>query len=160
MDDHGEEWLIDAYGCDEARLRNGEVLRAIAAEIVDTLGLTLVGRPMWHQFPGPGGWTGLYLLSESHLTCHTFPETGVATWNLYCCRPRSRWDWETRLARELGASEVRVRRLSRGERPAGQEAPSQQAAIEEAPHELPPKERPTSELSDNSKWHVVAQGDA
>lgn len=121
MDDHGEEWMIDAFGCDAARLRDGDVLRAIAAAVVDTLHLTLVGPPIWHQFPEPGGWTGLYLLSESHLTCHTFPETGVATWNLYCCRPRTRWDWEGNLARQLRAAEVRVRRLPRGVRSAVKE---------------------------------------
>ena len=34
------------------------------------------------------------LLSESHLSGHTFPETGFAAINLYCCRPREAWHGE------------------------------------------------------------------
>lgn len=113
-DAHGEEWLIDAFGCAADRLRDGPLLRSLADEIVSALRLTLVGAPVWHQFPAPGGWTGMYLLSESHLTCHTFPETGVATWNLYCCRARPRWEWEAAFERRLGARHVRVHRFPRG----------------------------------------------
>ena len=61
----------------------------------------------------PGGVTGLALLSESHLACHTYPEFGVATFNLYCCRARPRWNWEAVLAEMLGATSVTVRVLER-----------------------------------------------
>ena len=57
----------------------------------------------------PGGVSGLALLSESHLACHTYPEFGAATFNLYCCRNRTRWPWETMLKEMLGATEVQVR---------------------------------------------------
>jgi S-adenosylmethionine decarboxylase len=116
----GLEWLIDAAGCDRAGLCNLKMLRAVCDEIIADLALRVVGRPIWHQFPdlssstGPGGVTGLYLLSESHLTCHTFPELGLATFNLYCCRPHRHWDWQTRLAERLGATQVAVRCLPRG----------------------------------------------
>jgi len=69
---------------------------------------------MWHLFPGAGGLTGVVLLRESHLACHTFPETGFAAFNLYCCRPRDRWAWETVLADLLGADDVHVRCEARG----------------------------------------------
>ena len=58
--------------------------------------------------------TGLYLLAESHLACHTYPEHGLATFNLYCCRPRPDWPWAARLGDALGASDVRVRVIERG----------------------------------------------
>jgi S-adenosylmethionine decarboxylase len=69
---------------------------------------------LWHQFPQPGGVTGLYLLSESHLACHTFPETRLATFNLYCCRARPPFEWEARLQAMLGATRVTVRTAVRG----------------------------------------------
>ena len=56
----------------------------------------------------------LYLLSESHLACHTFPEHGLATFNLYCCRRRVSLDWERLLTERLGANQVRVREMDRG----------------------------------------------
>jgi len=111
----GCEWIIDAAGGDAEALRSGERLAQLCAEIIADLELHVVGTPQWHQFPAPGGWTGMYLLSESHLTIHTFPELGLATLNLYCCRPRAAWDWEERLAELLGAEDVCVRCVMRGE---------------------------------------------
>ena len=67
----------------------------------------------WHQFPGSGGVSGLALLSESHLTCHTYPEVGAASFNLYCCRNRTTWPWESILRELLGATEVNIRVLER-----------------------------------------------
>ena len=52
--------------------------------------------------------------SESHLACHTYPEFGVATFNLYCCRARPEWPWRGRLREALGATQVTVRALPRG----------------------------------------------
>jgi S-adenosylmethionine decarboxylase len=63
---------------------------------------------------GQGGVTGMLLLTESHLACHTFPERGYASFNLYCCRPRDEWPWPERLAESLGARRVEVRSFMRG----------------------------------------------
>jgi S-adenosylmethionine decarboxylase len=91
-----------------------DVLRRVCEQIMTHLGLHVVGDGLWHQFPPPGGVTGLYLLTESHLACHTYPENGVATFNLYCCRPRPAWAWEARLRELLGAARVTVRSAARG----------------------------------------------
>jgi S-adenosylmethionine decarboxylase len=110
----GTEWLVDAEGCSAELLRNVETVQSLCDEVIADLGLRVVGEPMWHQFPQPGGVTGLYLLTESHLACHTFPETGLATFNLYCCRPRPPFAWEERLRALLNASRVTVRTAARG----------------------------------------------
>ncbi|HEU4390955.1 MAG TPA: S-adenosylmethionine decarboxylase [Blastocatellia bacterium] len=111
----GTEWFVDAEGCSPARLRDIQLLRDVCNEIIADLKLIVIGEPQWHQFPPPGGVTGLYLLSESHLACHTYPEDGIATFNLYCCRPRPKWDWSDRLWEALDATNVRVRFALRGE---------------------------------------------
>lgn len=110
----GTEWLVDAEGCSANLLRDVDTVRGLCEEVIAGLGLRVVGEPMWHQFPQPGGVTGLYLLTESHLACHTFPETGLTTFNLYCCRPRPPFAWEERLRILLGASRVSVRTATRG----------------------------------------------
>ena len=110
----GTEWLVDAEGCAADRLRNMDGLRRVCAEVIEELDLRVVGDGLWHQFPAPGGVTGLYLLTESHLACHTYPELGVATFNLYCCRERPRWAWEMRLKELLGATRIVVRTATRG----------------------------------------------
>ncbi len=109
----GTEWLIEAAGCDAEALRDVGRLRRVFERAVSELDLRVVGEPLWHKFPGEGGATGLAVLSESHLACHTYPEFGVATFNLYCCRERPAWAWEERLREMLGARAVCVRHLSR-----------------------------------------------
>jgi S-adenosylmethionine decarboxylase len=112
--DVGTEWLIDACGCRGDRLADVNVLRQVCDEIIAQIDLHVVGQPQWRQFPPPGGVTALFLLTESHLALHTYPEKGVATFNLYCCRPRPDWDWQGRLRELLGAAEVAVRVIERG----------------------------------------------
>jgi S-adenosylmethionine decarboxylase len=110
----GTEWLIEATGCEPARLRDETVLRAVMHAVIADLGLKAVGS-VWHTFPDPGGVTGMIALTESHLACHTYPEHSTATFNLYCCRERPEWDWNARLSDLLGAKNVSVLRIERGE---------------------------------------------
>jgi S-adenosylmethionine decarboxylase len=110
----GIEWLIDASGCSPDALRDPEALRRLCERVLRELELRVVGQGVWHQFPHPGGLTGLFLLTESHLACHTYPEHGAATFNLHCCRARPRWGWEQALREALGATKVTVREVERG----------------------------------------------
>ena len=114
--DAGTEWIVDASGCDPGALRSIERLEELFRQVIRDLELTPVTPCAWHQFPGAGGITGVVVLSESHLTCHTFPERGYAALNLYCCRPRAAWPWEARLRETLGAGDVSVHTLRRGTR--------------------------------------------
>lgn len=110
----GAEWIVDAHGCRPDALRSRAALEALFAQVIADLGLRPVAPPVWHEFAGAGGITGVVLLSESHLACHTFPESGFAAFNLYCCRPRATWPWNAVLADRLGASTVHVRCETRG----------------------------------------------
>ncbi|MEW6208711.1 MAG: S-adenosylmethionine decarboxylase [Acidobacteriota bacterium] len=110
----GTEWLIDAHGCQAECLRDTDLLKALCERIIRDLDLRVVGEPLWHKFAGAGGVTGIFLLTESHLSCHTYPEVGTATFNLYCCRERPRWQWEENLQSALGARQVTVREILRG----------------------------------------------
>jgi S-adenosylmethionine decarboxylase len=109
----GSEWLVEAAGCREDVLRSVDALRGLFERLIAELQLKPIDAPVWHVFPEPGGITGFVMLTESHLSCHTYPEHGVIAINLYCCRPRPDWPWRERLAEILGASQVRVRMLER-----------------------------------------------
>ena len=110
----GAEWMVDASGCAPEHLCNLPTLQKICQQIINDLDLRVVGQAMWHQFPSPGGVTGLFLLTESHLACHTYPETGIATFNLYCCKNRPEWNWQENLRQMLGAKNVNVQKIERG----------------------------------------------
>jgi S-adenosylmethionine decarboxylase len=109
----GHEWIVEAHGCDSRRLTNRASLESLFARIVEELRLHPVGPSTWHQFPITGGITGLSLLSESHITCHTFPEYGSACLNVFCCRPRADWNFEGALRDLLGAASVNIRKVER-----------------------------------------------
>lgn len=110
----GTEWLIEAFDCDAQNLRALAVLQEVFARIINDLGLKTLGAPLWHKFGGEGGVTGLVMLTESHLACHTYPEYGTATFNLYCCRTRPEWNWEENLKKMLGAVNVNITKIERG----------------------------------------------
>jgi S-adenosylmethionine decarboxylase len=110
----GTEWVVDASGCKPELLRDLDLINRICQRIVADIGVQVVGIPQCHRFEGAGGVTTLYMLSESHLACHTYPEFGLATFNLYCCRERAAWDWQGMLADALSAKNVHVRQLPRG----------------------------------------------
>lgn len=110
----GTEWLIEGFDCDAENLRDMDKLRSVFARIITDLGLKTIGEGSWHKFPGEGGVTGLVMLTESHLACHTYPEHRTATFNLYCCRTRPAWSWELNLKELLGAKIVNVQKIERG----------------------------------------------
>ena len=113
----GTEWLVEAFNCDARALREPAVLQDVFAQIIRDLGLKTLGAPAWHKFGGEGGVTGLVMLTESHLVCHTYPEHRTATFNLYCCRTRPEWNWDANLKEMLSASDVKITKIERGANP-------------------------------------------
>jgi S-adenosylmethionine decarboxylase len=109
----GIEWVIDATGCDAGSLRDAAALERLFAAIIAAGRLTAAGPAVWHRFPHTGGLTGLQILTESHLTCHTFPEHGSLCLNVFCCVPREDWHPDRLVGAIVGAQHVHVRRLER-----------------------------------------------
>ncbi len=110
---NGVEWIVEAHGCPGAVLSDLPRVQRLFEQMLSELRLRPVRETAWHQFPGAGGITGMCLLSESHLTIHTFPEYGSLCLNLFCCRPRERWNFEEKLQAVVGAQSVSVREIER-----------------------------------------------
>ena len=109
----GIEWVVDAHECSAEALSSPALLRELFERIVSDLQLRPVEPAHWHQFPNTGGITGLCLLAESHLACHTFPEFGSLCLNLFCCVPREPWEFEPALRAMFGATSMTVRTITR-----------------------------------------------
>ena len=104
---------MEAHGCDRAALRDVRQLQGLFSQIIDEMALHPIDDGAWHKFPGAGGVTGLRMLAESHLACHTFPEFGSLCLNLFCCRPRPDCNFEELLRQGFQAASVQIRKIDR-----------------------------------------------
>jgi S-adenosylmethionine decarboxylase len=109
----GIEWLIEAFGCADVRLGDQAQLAVLFDTIVNRMDLKPIGDPVWHKIPDTGGVVGMWLLHESHLTIHTFPEYHSACMNVFCYTLQKGLDWRTTLFTTLGATDIQVREFQR-----------------------------------------------
>ena len=79
----GRHVAVDAWGVDFDLLNNADALQAHLVEAAEACGATVLSVQS-KQFE-PQGATVLVLLSESHLSIHTYPEKGFAAIDCYTC---------------------------------------------------------------------------
>lgn len=81
----GHHWLLDLSECQAPAtlLKDALVLKPLMVQAARTAGMHVVGQ-VFHQFT-PSGVTGAVILSESHLTVHTWPESNFVAIDVYVC---------------------------------------------------------------------------
>ncbi|MWV46743.1 adenosylmethionine decarboxylase [Paenibacillus sp. HJL G12] len=79
----GRHVAVDTWGVDFEMLNDAEFLQAQMVEAAEACGATVMSVQS-KQFE-PQGATVLVLLSESHLSIHTYPERGFAAIDCYTC---------------------------------------------------------------------------
>lgn len=79
----GRHVAVDTWGVDFNVLNNAELLQHYMVEAAEACGATVLSVQS-KQFE-PQGATVLVLLSESHLSIHTYPERGFAALDCYTC---------------------------------------------------------------------------
>ncbi|WP_274362597.1 adenosylmethionine decarboxylase [Paenibacillus thermotolerans] len=79
----GRHVAVDTWGVDFDKLNNAEWLQSQLVEAAEVSGATVLSVQS-KQFE-PQGATVLVLLSESHLSIHTYPEKGFAAIDCYTC---------------------------------------------------------------------------
>ncbi|MFM1654746.1 adenosylmethionine decarboxylase [Brevibacillus sp. B_LB10_24] len=79
----GRHVAIDTWGVQFDLLNDAEFLKRQMVEAAEACGATVLGVQA-KQF-SPQGATVLVLLSESHLSIHTYPERGFAALDCYTC---------------------------------------------------------------------------
>ncbi|MBB6633890.1 adenosylmethionine decarboxylase [Cohnella thailandensis] len=79
----GRHVAVDTWGVDFDLLNDAEVLQSHMVEAAEACGATVLSVQA-KQFE-PQGATVLVMLSESHLSIHTYPERGFAAIDCYTC---------------------------------------------------------------------------
>jgi len=99
----GKHCILELYGCDSARLDDEAFLRDTITAAAKRAGATLLNL-ITHRFE-PQGVTGLALLAESHISIHTWPESGYAAVDVFTCGDHTMPERACHvLARELAAA--------------------------------------------------------
>ncbi len=79
----GRHCILELYQCDHAKLNDEAFIRTTITSSAKIAGATLINL-VTHSFK-PQGVTGLALLSESHISIHTWPEIGYAAIDVFTC---------------------------------------------------------------------------
>ena len=79
----GKHCILELYDCDQSRLDDEAFLRTAITTAAKRAGATLLNL-ITHRFE-PQGVTGLALLAESHISIHTWPESGYAAVDVFTC---------------------------------------------------------------------------
>jgi S-adenosylmethionine decarboxylase len=79
----GVHFLLEIHGCPASRLDDVDFVQRSIETATQRAGLTVI-KIVAHSFD-PVGVTAIALLSESHLSIHSWPEKGYAAIDLFTC---------------------------------------------------------------------------
>ncbi|MFJ7637520.1 adenosylmethionine decarboxylase [Peribacillus sp. NPDC097206] len=83
METMGRHVISELWGCDFEKLNNIDLIERIFVDAALKSGAE-VREVAFHKF-APQGVSGVVIISESHLTIHSFPEHGYASIDVYTC---------------------------------------------------------------------------
>lgn len=110
----GKHVLADLHGCDAAALDDEPRLVAHLRASAEAAGATVLSVSS-HRFE-PAGVTAIALLSESHLSIHTWPERGYAAVDAFTCGSHTDPETAVRMLSEaLGAERATTTVHARGD---------------------------------------------
>ena len=79
----GKHIIAELYGVNRELISKESTVKQIIEEVVEESGLTKVGS-VYKQF-NPHGVTGIVLISESHVSVHTWPEYELVNLDIFTC---------------------------------------------------------------------------
>jgi S-adenosylmethionine decarboxylase len=113
METIGHHYIAEASGCTPAIIGKVEAVEQILVRAAEIAGVQ-VWSISFHRF-NPNGVSGVVVISESHLSVHTWPEYGYAALDIFTCgdtaKPEKAVGWALR---QFGASNVHITEVTRG----------------------------------------------
>ncbi|KAG8466834.1 hypothetical protein KFE25_008213 [Diacronema lutheri] len=108
----GTHLVLEIWGVDARALDDRRALEHALRDASRAAGLTVL-EAAFHRFE-PQGVTGVLVLSESHISVHTWPELGYAAIDLFSCGVRRELPCSESAARSGGGGEVTMRMRAAG----------------------------------------------
>lgn len=113
MNTLGRHILAEIYGCDPDILNNRDLIERIMVDSALTAGAE-IREVVFHKF-SPMGVSGVVVISESHLTIHTWPELGYAAVDVFTCGEKiNPWDACNYMTENFKASHITATEVKRG----------------------------------------------
>ena len=100
--------VVNGHGLDDENR-----IQAAFRKIIEVCGATLL-HIHTHKF-SPQGVSGVAVLSESHISVHTWPEIGYGAFDVFMCGDAKPWLAVDVLKEAFGTQDVRTKSLRRGE---------------------------------------------
>jgi S-adenosylmethionine decarboxylase len=107
----GTHLIIDVWGA--SNLDRMPLIDGMLREMVNEVGATLLRLDL-HHFEPNGGISGVALLAESHVSIHTWPETGYAALDIFVCGNCEAYKAIDVIKRALAPERVTVAEHKRG----------------------------------------------
>ena len=79
----GHHYIVEASGCDPKIISDVSKVQQILVKAAEIAGAT-VWAVSFYRFP-PTGVSGVVVISESHISTHTWPEHGYGALDFYTC---------------------------------------------------------------------------
>ncbi len=116
MDTMGRHVIAELWHCNIEKLNNLKLIESIMVDAALKAGAE-IREVAFHKF-APMGVSGVVIISESHLTIHSFPEHGYASIDVYTCGdiidPNVAAQY---IAKQLEATEYEAIEVARGMAP-------------------------------------------
>ncbi len=87
----GEHVTVDGYGGDYDKLNDKNLVFQCLLNLPEKLGMQRLSDPVIYFAEGngekdQGGWSGVVIIMESHISIHTFPDRGFLSADVYTCK--------------------------------------------------------------------------
>jgi len=87
----GMHLMLDAYGVRRELLADKEKVSVFLSDLPGKIGMRILDGPFVVEAKetnsgfDPGGWSGVVIIHESHISIHTFPLRGFFSLDVYSC---------------------------------------------------------------------------
>ncbi len=107
----GRHFIIEMFDCDRGALDDLEAIETAIERGAIRMGATVCGK-VFHHF-APRGVTGVLVISESHISIHTWPEHGYAAVDIFTCKnmdPAAEYEEIVKVLRPKSSTMIEIKR--------------------------------------------------